>query len=443
MDVQTDESTHHGYAGEQVPEGAQGSGWRIFFIVAGSLCGLPCFILSARVFGSLGFAQGLRAVLLGAGISALLGACSAFTGSRSRMGLAMLADHAFGPIGARAVKLVIAISLVGWFGVNIGVLGATAASALWKMSGWSVTPLAIGLPVCVGISAITLFGATGLERLGRVLVPATAAVLSLSVYLVAPRLGTIWQLKGSGTLDFASSVSATVGSYIVGIVIQPDYGRFVRRPSQAALGAAAALGVAFPLVLIFSSLASLTLGTPELISAMIILGFGLPALAILLLGAWIDASACLYSASLSFANQLPGIAFAKIVLAITLVGVALVFVGADKAFIPFLTALGVTLPPLATILILANFLVGGQSNGRASIFAAGSWVGGTIVGFGTSYGALRLTGLPTLDSIVAAGAVFLILQLPEYVRAKATYKSAPFDIEVADTADQHVLAGTE
>lgn len=420
MSIHSDETGHHGYASELVPEGAQGSGWRIFFIIAGSLCGLPGFILSARIFRSLGFAHGLIAVLVGVGLSAVLGACSAFTGSRSRMGLAMLADHAFGSIGASVVKLIIAISLVGWFGVSIGVLGTTAAAALHKMGGWNIPPLAIGLPVCLGIAAVTLFGATGLERLGRVLVPITAALLVLSVFLVASQIDEVWAFKGSETLDFGSGVSAVVGSYIVGIVIQPDYSRFVRRPSQAAAGAAAALGVAFPVILVFSSIASLALRAPELISAMIMLGFGLPALAVLMLGAWIDSSVCLYSASLSFANQLPRAGFAAIVPAVAVVGGALVLVGADTAFIPFLTTLGVTLPPLATILILAYFLMRGRVTPRASTCAAGSWLFGTLVGLASTYGAWRLTGLPTLDSILGAGLGYVVLQVLTTKRLSAT-----------------------
>ena len=66
-----------------------------------------------------------------------------------------LADRTFGPLGARAAKLVIAVSLIGWFGVNIGVLGTTGARALSEISGYPIAALAVGLPVCVLIAAIT------------------------------------------------------------------------------------------------------------------------------------------------------------------------------------------------------------------------------------------------------------------------------------------------
>lgn len=405
--------TNQGFATEKVPTELQGSGWSVFFIVAGSLCGLPVFILSAKIFGGLGFVRGLQAVLIGALISAGLGACTAYAGSKSRLGLAMLADQAFGSLGARIVKLVITISLVGWFGVNIGVLGATAADALAHMSVATVPPLAIGLPVCLAIAAVTLFGATGLERLGKVLVPVTLLILLTSVVLVAARMDEVWATRGSGSLSFGQAVSAIVGSYIVGIVIQPDYGRFVRRPAAAASGTAAALGIAYPAVLTLSSMASLTLRAPELISAMIILGFGLPALAVLLMGAWIDSSACLYSASLSLVNQLPRFRLPHVVIAVTAIGVVLVVLGADKAFIPFLVTLGVSLPPLAAVLVVSTvFLsapqaVGGQSKVDRHVLPLVSWAIGTLVGECADRELIALTGLATLDSIIAATVVMV------------------------------------
>ncbi len=412
----TEELSHQGFAAEQVPESAQGSGWRIFLIVAGSLCGLPVFVLSTRVFGSLGFVRGVEAALIGAAISATLAFCTAYTGSRTRMGLALLADRTFGSVGGRVVKLVIALSLIGWFAVNIGVLGATAASALSRMTDIAVPPLAIALPAAALIAAMTLRGATGLERLGAVLVPVTLVLLIVSVVMVMPRWGSVAAAAGSESLPFGAAVSAIVGSYIVGIVIQPDYGRFVRRPGHAGLGAAVALGVGYPIVLISASLASVAIGAPELITAMIILGLGAPALVVLLIGAWIDSAACLYSASLSMVSQFPRWRIAWVVCAISLLGAMLVILGAEQAFIPFLLALGVSLPPLAAIFILSmgrsdlTRTAGSPATRALAIAPTLAWLIGTIVGALALKGIVVVTHLPALDSILAAAGTLLVAQ---------------------------------
>lgn len=411
METRSDEAAHHGYADGQVPESAQVSGWRVFFIVSGTLCGLPVFILAAQIFGSLGLTRGMTAVLIGAGIVGVMGALSAYTGSHARAGLAVLADHAFGRLGARIVKLIVAISLIGWFGVAIGAVGATTASALQQLGGWQISALAVGVPMSITIALVTILGAQGLERLGTILIPVTAIVLLISVYLVFPQIDRALHATGKGSLDFASCVSAVVGTVIVGVVIQPDYGRFIRRPVEAALGSGLSLGLVYPIILMLSAIATLSLGANEVISAMILLGFGIPALAVLLMGAWIDTAACMYSASLSIANQMPRVGFRTIVAAIWLVGVVLVLAGAETVFIPFLMALGLALPPLSTVLILSHFLVPKKVGGGGALLAALSSIAGTGFGVLTTRGIVTITGLPVLDSILITALLFALSRM--------------------------------
>jgi len=99
-----------GYARQVVPDAQLGGGHRVFFIVAGALCGLPGFVLSAQVVHGMGMARARYAFVAGGLISGTLGALSAYSGARTRMNLAMLADEAFGKLGGRVVKTMIALS---------------------------------------------------------------------------------------------------------------------------------------------------------------------------------------------------------------------------------------------------------------------------------------------------------------------------------------------
>lgn len=408
------EEAAESFAHEVVPEAQQGSGWRIFFIVAGSQCGLAAFLLSAQLAGALGLAGGARAAIVGGLVLALLGGISAYAGSRTRMSLALLAGLAFGHRGARLVRLLIALALVGWFGVAVSVLGATAAGALADMTGLHVPPPAIAVPVSLLITWVALRGAQGLERLGMVLIPLAFGLLGLGVALTASRLHAALALPGSGALNFGQAVSATVGTYIVGAVIQPDYGRFVRRPAAAALGAGAALALVFPLVLIAAAIPGLIVGKDNLIAAMVVLGFGLPALVVVVMGSWIDASACLYSGGLSLANQFPRFRFQTVILACGAAGVALALLRADTLFVPFLMALGVALPPVAAVQVTAA-LFGPRPSARGGATGEGAqpvpavrpmallaWAGGTLAGVAATYGEVSATGIAALDSILVA-----------------------------------------
>lgn len=392
-----------GFVRDQVPDAAQGSGWRVFFIVAGSLCGLPVFILGAQVTAGLGFVDAARATFLGAAVMALLGGVSAYAGSRSRMSLAMLSDVAFGEVGGRAVKLAISLSLVGWFGVNVSVLGATASEAISAMTGYSLAAPFISIPVSVLIAIVAIRGAVGLERLGIFLMPLAVLIIAGSVVLTRDHLGDVLASEGNGALSFGAAVSAIIGSYMVGIIIQPDYGRFVRRPIGAAAGAAGSLGLAFPVVLLASAVASVALAKQDMISAMIVLGFGAPALLVLFMGAWIDSSACLYSGGLSLANQFRRFSLKQVIIAVTVLGVALAISHAERAFLPFLLLLGVALPPVATVQIIEALSVRPTSAAPVAalrIPPAAAWFAGVCAGAAAQGGLWRLSGVPAIDSIV-------------------------------------------
>lgn len=408
-----------------VPPEQQGSGWRIFFIIAGSVCALPVFILGAQVSAALGLQQAVLAVLLATTLLAVLAGLGAAVGSATRMNLAMLTDLAFGTRGAWLVKLAIAVSLAGWFGVNISVLGAATAGAIGQMGFPAVTPPMVSIPVSLLIAGVALRGVHGLERLGQALLPLAFCLLLASVWMVRHNLATAFNAIPTGALGFGAVVSAVIGSYIVGVMIQPDYGRFIRRPPAAFAGAGLALGLVFPLMLLGSALAPMVTGKPDLIAAMILLGLGLPALAVLLLGAWIDASACLYSAGLSLANLLPRLGFRPAIIGIALLGVVLALAHADQFFIPFLVSLGVVLPPVAAVQIVHGLVPQVRTRPMVALRpgALVAWAGGIMAGLAAGRSPLS-SGIAAVDSILVAATLSAMFLWFSFARARKEALSA-------------------
>src|SRR3984885_13825853 len=240
-----------GYARQLVPDAQLGGAHRVFFIVAGALCGLPVYVLAAQVVRGMGLTSARYAFLVGGLISGSLGALSAYCGARTRMNLAMLADEAFGLIGGRIVKTVIALSLVGWVGVILSVLGATAGAAIHSIYGVTFDTAWIAIAAAVVVTVIALRGVKGLEHVGMVIAPLLLALIAWTFYKGYPNVAPTAM---PATLGFGAAVSAVVGEYVVGIVIQPDYGRFVRRPVGAGVAAGVAPGGGFPPTLLLAPL---------------------------------------------------------------------------------------------------------------------------------------------------------------------------------------------
>ena len=345
-------------------------------------------------------------------ISGVLGGLSAYAGARTRMSLPLLAQRTFGHWGAQVVKLAIALSLIGWFGVIVSVLGATAGTTMQRIFGIAVPSAAISIPLSALITYVVLKGVTGLERLGQVIVPLTAVLLAIAVFMTAGKLDTAALGHGSGALGFGAAVSAVVGSYIVGITIQPDYGRFVRRPLGAGMACFLALGVAYPLVLFMSAIPSTALGQPDLVAALVALGIGLPALGLLLMGAWMDSSACLYSGSLSLANLFPRWPLQRIVIGVGVFGAVRALLHVEDHFMPFLELLSIALPPVAAVQYSEAIRPTQNTVGNPAFRwpAIVAWIAGTALGLASAHAGISVTGIATLDSIVGALAATVVLR---------------------------------
>jgi len=399
-----------GYARRLVPEAQLGGAHRVFFIVAGSLCGLPGYVLAAQVVNGMGLRRALYAFIAGGLLSGFLGALSAYSGARTRMNLAMLADEAFGLIGGRIVKMVIALSLVGWVGVILSVLGATAGAAIHSIYSVTFDSAWIGVIAAIAVTVIALRGVTGLEHVGMLIAPLLLALIAWTFYKGCGTAAT--PLSVPGNLGFGAAVSAVVGEYVVGIVIQPDYGRFVRRPAGAGIAAGLALGVAFPCILALAAIPTFNCGAPDLIAVMVGVGIGLPALVLLVLGAWIDASACLYSGSLSLTNQVRRFKLPWVTAISAAVGAAIAILHAEQVFMPFLALLGVAFPPVAAVNILHTLRSGTVAEGTGEPpslrpVALLAWVLGSVTGYLTSHDYFTVTGIASIDSVVVTAVVWL------------------------------------
>ena len=197
-----------GYARRLVPDVQLGGAHRVFFIVAGALCGLPAYILAAQVVHGMGIRRGISAFIVGGLLSGSLGALSAYCGARTRMNLAMLADEAFGVIGGRIVKMVIALSLVGWVGVILSVLGATAGAAIHSIYGVTFDTAWIAIAAAVVVTVIALRGVKGLEHVGMVIAPLLLALIAWTFYKGYPNVAPTAM---PATLGFGAAVSAVVG----------------------------------------------------------------------------------------------------------------------------------------------------------------------------------------------------------------------------------------
>lgn len=398
-----------------VPEELRRSAFPIFFIVTGTLCSLPVFVLSGRLMQEMGPASAVSAFIFAGLISGVLAALGAFAGARTGLNVAILSEHAFGSRGSMVVRLILAFCLLGWYVVIANLLGATVSGVLESAYDISVSAQVITCFALLFVAGVTYRGVQGLQWLASILVPLTIALVIYAMYRgYGDSIGNAQQGAASGT--FSRAVSEIIGIYIIGIVIQPDFGRFARSAFAAAGASFCALAIAYPIILTSSGLVASWLGTSDLVEALIALGVIIPAIAIIAGGATIDSSFSLYSGSIGLANFLKLQSNKYIILGASVIGLIFSFFPAQELFIRYLTGLGLALPPLAIVIAISSLLLRVDAHApRAEktafhLEAIIAWAVGITVGYLASRGVITVSGISAVDAIIATALVYVVLR---------------------------------
>lgn len=381
---------------------------------------LPTFISGLEVYQGLSVPDSLMAILIGSLLLTLIGATMGAIGAKSRMSSYLLARIAFGDKGAGVVNIAFALSLVGWFGVNID-LFAGAVSRLAFDSFAVVIPQWV-IEVFAGICMITttIFGFKAINILATAMVPILAVVTGIMYWAAAGELSFIeyWELEKAVTLTLSDGVGAIVGGIIIGAIILPDITRFSKHWSGGVYTALCSYMVVELVVFVVAGYAAAASGKTEILSLMLSLGLGFAAFIIVIAGSWLLNSLNLYSTMLSLEATLPKIRGNVYTCILGLVGVVAAFFNILDVFITFLVFLTAIFVPVAGVIMVDFLVIKPQSytmdtlsnNIQFSIPAFIAWlVGSGIAVFDDISFLPSLTSITALDAVIITGLIYALL----------------------------------
>lgn len=405
------------FASGPVPEHLTVAGWRVALIIASFTFALPGFLNGAQTGLALGFTDAVVAALI-AGLVLCAGAClTAIISVRTRLTTYLLVQRSFGVKGAALVNLVVAIVHFCWFGVNVSFFGGAMVAA--ADAGFGI-PGSFGTFVIIGSALITLstiFGFRTLDRLAMVAVPLVGVIL-LAVCITVLGDGPVNLAPAANPpvpMSFGIALSALVGGNMLTVATMPDLARFIRTERGALVGMALSFPFAGPLLMVVSALIGLATGQTDIMKLVVGLGFGVPALLMLLLSVWTINALNLYSASLSMAATFPKVRQSLFIIGGGAVGCVFALLGIIDSFIPFLVALGLIIPPIAAVYVIDGFLVfrGEAPSDAAPAIrweAVAVWLGSLAVTVPAMAFDLSLTTVPALDATLLAAVAYLIVR---------------------------------
>lgn len=408
-------SLHDEHAHGRVPPDRTVSGARIAMVKIGIIIALPAFISGAEIGFALGFQRGVTAIVIGGLILTGIAMLTGSVGGASRLATAMITQFTFGALGGRLVNVILATTLLGWFGVTAQLFGESLHHIVIQF-GWA----AFGSQFYVVLGGVlmvvtTMYGFSALQRLSNLTVPLLLGLILFTAYSAMRQSSPdALMVVPADAKSIGVGISAIVGGLAASVTIFPDLCRFARRTADARLAAGLTFGFAMPGILLIALIPSIVTGQRDLMIIMTSLGLGIPALVLLVFKAWATNAGNLYSASLSAASFFSRSAHALIVAAAGVVGVALAALGISDNFIPFLLVLGIMIPPIAGIYVTDFFFVRNSAYDLDALpdlppvfFGAfGAWGCGIAAATLTSRGAISLSGIPACDSILVASLAY-------------------------------------
>ena len=319
---------------------------------------LPTFVTGAEIFLATENARALPSILIGCGLLTVIASISGSIGTRTHLSSYMLARVAFGTRGAALVNIAFAISLLGWFGVNIDLFSGAILRLLSDTMGVTASPWIVELFAGVAMTITTIYGFKAINMLSTILVPVmmVVTVLLVSNALEVRSFAETLALKQASKISFGDAISSVVGGVIIGAVILPDITRFIRHWRGAVYTALLSSLVVQSIVMIAGGLAADALSNNDLLDVMIVMGLGWAAFVVIIAGSWVLNSLNLYSTTLSVEATFPKIENRLLIVVLGAFGTIAAFLNILDYFLTFLFYLAIVFVPVAGVIAVDYFL---------------------------------------------------------------------------------------
>lgn len=391
---------------------------RVAAVAAMVAFSLPTFITGLEVSNGLSPVNAVLALVFGSIIILLIGATMGVIGAKSRMSSYLLVRIAFGDKGASLVNIAFAISLLGWFGVNINLFVEAVSRLAMEVWGLNIPTLALAIFASFCMTLTTIVGFKAINILATILVPILAVVTFLlaKFTLDAQSLEQIMAVERTASITTGQGISAIVGAIIIGAIILPDITRFVRHWSGAIYTSIIAYLIVQLAVMGAAALAGSVSGKTDILDIMLDLNLGLGAFIIVIGSSWVLNSLNLYSAILGTKATFPKINSTWLAIVLGAAGVIAALMNLLDNFIPFLIFLSDIFIPVAGVIIIDALLIR-RSDYHIDTLANNrgfNWAGLLAWAIGASF-ALMIsnelipspTGITSLDAIALAGLTYI------------------------------------
>jgi cytosine permease len=401
------------YEHTAVPLHARRSTFSVSTVWVGAPMIITTAITGSILVAQMGFVRAVWAILVGNLLMLAYTGALAVHACRTGFNSALQASRVFGKRGYVAVSGLLSTLVLGWFAVQTGLAGTLISSA-FGFNYLAMTALA-GLLFLF----ITFLGIKGLHWIGIVSVPLFVVLGGWVLFDSASHAGWDKVLAYGGTapdaqLAFGAGVTIVFALFADGATLTGDYSRWAPSVRGALISTASAFPFAMTIAMLVGGVmtAALQVATPNAFGHDNMFGYMLdqhsPLLAVIALVFLVCnlgsiCSHCLYFSAVGFSRMTRStMRTCSIVLGV--VGTCIAAANVWALFIPWLSLLGIIVPPIGAVMIMDLLVVRARSaeeaDWRATPFIA--WLVGSVAAFWVEK---QAPGLSTAVAAFVAAAV--------------------------------------
>ncbi|MCV9878581.1 cytosine permease [Brenneria izbisi] len=414
------------YPVSRVPMNVRLPFFNVALVHIGMLTALDQFMLGAVLGNSMTLTDAFISIFIGSAIFGVVTVGLGYAGMREGLSGSLLARWCgFGRVGSVMIGLVIAVSLLGWFGVQNAVFAKALNFAMGDKLGfgWSAAISGAALTILVA------FGFRALKLTAKIAVPLFILIVGyISVMtLTGHNIGELLSSAPSGAaISISAGATMVVGGCIVASLITPDMTRYSRKGNHVFWLTMMSIIVGEFIVNGLAILIARALNTADVVTIMSQTAGGVGLIVVIFSTLRIN-DINLYSSTLGIANAIEGItgkklSYLSITLVIGFIGTSLSVIGILDRFVDFLTLLGVLFPPIIGIMLVDYYILrthrkvldDSRCEGKLPEMAATPFIGwaaigasliGAIVGFAIEW------GVPSINSLIAASVMYWLAKI--------------------------------
>ena len=415
------------YSLSRVPDEAKQPFWKILFIRIGAICCVSQLMLGAALGFGMTFMDALIATLLGSVLLQVVSWALGTAAAREGLSTSLLSRWAgFGKGGSALFGGVVAMSMVGSFGVQNAVFGQGMATIVgftdvlgdFEYPFWAIV-------TGIGITLLVVFGIKAIANFATIFVPIFIAVVLYATWVILQyhSLAELVSMAPPGAaLSLGAATTMVAGGFIAGAICTPDYARFLKGGTQVFWMTLIGTFIGELGMNLLAVMLAHATGTENVVDLMMATS-GIIGVIIVVASTVKLNDINLYSSGLGLMTLINAL-FNKsvkrnvIIWALGIVGTFLSVIGIINFFTDFLVLLGVAIPPVAGIMVIDYYVLKrsrkrlDESRAKGELpskvetwnpVAILSWVAGFIVGEVTS---IFNIGIPGLNSLVLAGVLY-------------------------------------